>query len=44
MPERPDIDDILRKHSARIEGQMKTEVKNVNYSREYVKFKQEMAP
>ena len=42
--ERRDIEDILRKHSARIEGQMKTEVKNVNYSREYIKFKQEMAP
>ncbi len=44
MPERPNIDDILRKHSARIETQIKSEVRNVNYSREYVKFKQEMAP
>ena len=44
MVEKPDLNDILRKHSARIEGQMKTEIKNVNYSREYVKFKQEMAP
>lgn len=42
--ERPNIDDILRKHSARIETQIKSEVRNVNYSREYVKFKQEMAP
>jgi len=39
------VKDILRKHSARIEGQMKTtSVKNVNYSREYTKFKSEMAP
>ena len=39
-----DIKDILRKHSARIEGQIKTSNKSVNYSREYVKFKDEMAP
>jgi len=44
MPEKPSVEDILKKHSARIEGQIKTEVKNVNYSREYVKFKKEMAP
>ncbi len=42
---RPNVRDILRKHSARIEGQIKTSNSgNVNYSREYVKFKQEMAP
>ena len=40
-----DVRDVLRKHSARIEGQIKTsDIKNVNYSREYIKFKQEMAP
>jgi len=40
-----DVKDILRKHSARIERQIKTSnVKNINYSREYAKFKQEMAP
>ncbi len=40
-----DVKDILRKHSARIEGQIKTaNVKDINYSREYVKFKEEMAP
>ena len=40
-----DIKDILRKHSARIEGQIRTSnFENVNYSREYVKFKKEMAP
>ncbi len=45
MPERTDINEILRKHSARIEGQIKSEsVQNVNYSREYTIFKQEMAP
>jgi len=45
MVEKPNIKDILRKHSARIEGQIKTTgVEDVNYSREYVKFKQEMAP
>jgi len=42
---RPNVRDILRKHSARIEGQIKTsDIKKVSYSREYVKFKQEMAP
>jgi hypothetical protein len=45
MVYKPDIKDILKKHSARIEGQIKTTgVENINYSREYVKFKQEMAP
>ncbi|GAF77217.1 unnamed protein product, partial [marine sediment metagenome] len=40
-----DVKDILRKHSARIEGQIKTsDIKKINYSREYIKFKQEMAP
>jgi hypothetical protein len=40
-----DIKEILRKHSARIEGEIKTSnIKNINYSREYVKFKEEMAP
>jgi len=42
---KPSVKDILRKHSARISGMMGTpDVKNVNYSREYVKFKKEMAP
>jgi len=44
-PKKPSVKDILRKHSARISGMMKTSnVRNVNYSREYVKFKKEMAP
>lgn len=39
------VDDILRKHSARIEGQIKTtNLKNIDYSREYTVFKNEMAP
>jgi hypothetical protein len=45
MADKPSIKDILRKHSARIEGQIKTtNIEDVNYSREYIKFKQEMAP
>ncbi len=40
-----DVRDILRKHSARIEGKIKTsDIKTTSYSREYVRFKQEMAP
>lgn len=42
---RPSVRDILRKHSARIEGQIKSDsFGDVSYSREYVKFKGEMAP
>ncbi len=45
MVYKPNIKDILKKHSARIEGQIKTTgAENINYSREYVKFKKEMAP
>jgi len=40
-----DVRDILRKHGGRIERQISTsEIKSVNYSKAYVKFKQEMAP
>ncbi len=41
-----DVKDILRKHSARIERQMATTKSfgDVGYSREYLKFKKEMAP
>lgn len=39
------VDDVLKKHSGRIETRIKTSrVKKVNYSREYVKFKSEIAP
>ncbi len=43
--EKPNIDEILRKHSARIEQNIKTEtVQDVNFSQSYIKFKEEMAP
>ena len=39
------VDDVLRKHAGRIESQVKTsDIIKTNYSREYVKFKREMAP
>jgi len=39
------VQDILRKHSAKIENEMNTnEMKNINFSQEYIKFKNEMAP
>jgi len=42
---RRDVKDILRKHGGRIESQISTfRAKNVNYSGEYIRFKQEMAP
>jgi len=43
-----DVKDILRRYGSKIEGQIKTDVAarmgKGNYSQEYVKFKQEMAP
>ncbi|RLG10193.1 hypothetical protein DRN73_08480 [Candidatus Pacearchaeota archaeon] len=40
-----DVKDILEKHAARIESQINTtNIQKINYSKEYVKFKQEMAP
>lgn len=40
-----DVKDILRKYSGEIESKISTPgVKRVNYSREYVRFKEEMAP
>jgi hypothetical protein len=37
--------DILNRYGAKLDSQIKTSgIKNVNYSREYVKFKNEMAP
>ncbi len=43
--EKPNIDEILKKHAARIEQSIKTEtVQNVNFSQSYTKFKEEMAP
>ena len=41
----PDVDDILRKYSAKIESNIHTDVKDkTNYSQEYLKFKDEIAP
>ena len=38
-------DDVLRKYSGKLNKQIKTDsTKSVNYSREYTKFKEEMAP
>ncbi len=43
--DKPSVEDILKKHAARIEQNIKTEaVQNVNFSQSYVKFKEEMAP
>ncbi|MFC1710547.1 hypothetical protein ACFLZJ_00075 [Nanoarchaeota archaeon] len=42
---KPDVRDILKKHGARIERQIKTsDLDRANYSREYMIFKDEMAP
>jgi len=42
---KPTVDEILKKHTARIEGQMgSTNMERTNYSREYTTFKKEMAP
>ena len=39
---KPNVEDVLRKHAARIEGMIKSSnVGNINYSRQYMKFKQE---
>ncbi len=44
-PYKPNVDDVLRKHSARIERQIKgfSPVKT-DYSKSYITFKKEMAP
>ncbi len=45
-PNKPNIDDILKKHAARIEQNINTSqpTEKVNYSQSYSKFKEEMAP
>jgi len=41
----PNIDEILKRHAARIEQSIKTEsVQNVDFSQSYTKFREEMAP
>jgi len=43
--DKQNIDEILKKHAARIEQNIKTEtVQNVNFSQSYTKFREEMAP
>jgi len=43
--DKPNIDEILKKHAARIEQNIKTEtIQNVNFSQSYMKFREEMAP
>jgi hypothetical protein len=44
MPKKPTIDEVLKKHSARIENQMNSAPKDINYSQTYVKFRNEMSP
>ncbi|MCL5018230.1 MAG: hypothetical protein M1416_00475 [Candidatus Pacearchaeota archaeon] len=46
MDGRPNIDDILKKHAARIEQSIKTtqDIEKVNYSQSYSTFKEELAP
>jgi len=45
MPRKPTVEEILKKHIARIETQMKTsKADRTNDSKEYSKFKEEMAP
>jgi hypothetical protein len=42
---KPDIQDILKKYGAKIEGQINSsDIKTGDYSQEYVKFKDELAP
>ena len=44
-PNRMSVDDILKKYGSKIEGSINASTAtNQNYSREYVKFKQEMVP
>ena len=40
-----DVDEIIRRYSSKIEKQIQgSETKKVNYSQEYIKFKEEMSP
>ncbi len=38
------VDEIIKKHAARIESQIETDARNSDFSREYTTFKNEMAP
>lgn len=39
-----DVKDVLKRHSARIEREIKSSSGEASYSKEYIKFKDEMAP
>lgn len=41
---KPNTEDILKKYSSKIESQINASSDNPNYSREYIKFKQDMLP
>ncbi len=45
-PDKPNVDDILRKYSGKIESKINTQTsaQSSNYSQSYMRFKQEMAP
>lgn len=42
--DKPSVEDILKKHGARIESQIGEEIFKSDYSKEYATFKEEMAP
>ena len=45
MPRKPTVDEILKKYTAKIETQIETSKEDrTNYSKEYTKFREEMAP
>lgn len=45
QPNKPNVDDILKKYGSKIESQIKTDSsRKINYSKEYLTFKEEMAP
>ena len=44
MPRKPTVDEVLKKHGAKIENQINAAPKNIDYSQTYIQFKKEMAP
>ena len=42
--ERPNVDDVLRKYSSKIESNLNISSKQENYSSDYIKFKKETIP
>ena len=41
---KPTVEEVLRKHSGRIENRMQVTPKKINYSQAYTKFKKELSP